>query len=68
MFTGVIPEKFMSKYIYKYEYFEDENRIFGQTICPKRLISPELEGFRGLNFDRFILGSYMFYWYLKFGQ
>ena len=39
----------------------------------KRLISPEREGFRGSNFDRFILGLYMFYWqckltYLKFGQ
>ena len=28
----------------------------------KRLISPEREGFRGSNFDRFILGLYMFYW------
>ena len=33
------------------EYFEDENQIFGQT----RLISAE-RGFRGSNFDRFILG------------
>ena len=28
----------------------------------KRLISAEREGFRGSNFDRFILGLYMFYW------
>ena len=28
----------------------------------KWLLSPEREGFRGSNFDRFILGLYMFYW------
>ena len=56
----------------KYEYIEDENNIFGQTIwllhsffqnkSTKRLVSPEREGFRGSNFDRCIKGLYMFYY------
>ena len=54
-----------------YEYFEDEKRIFGQTIWllhsflrnlnTKRLISSEREDLRGSNFVRFILDIYMFY-------
>ena len=54
----------------KYEYFKDENHIFGQTIWllhgflqnynTKRLISPEREGFRDSNFVRFILGIYIY--------
>ena len=49
----------------KHEYCEDENRIFlAKHGCftasldisnTKRLISPEREGFRGSNFDRFTL-------------
>ena len=54
----------------KYECFDDEKRIFGQTIWllhsflrnlnTKRLISPERNGFRGSNFVRFILGIYIY--------
>ena len=56
----------------KYEYFENKHCIFWSKhglftasldiFNTKRLISPEREGFRGSNFDRFILGLYMFYW------
>ena len=56
----------------KYEYFENKHCIFWSKhgfftasfdiLNTKRLISPEREGFRGSNFDRFILGLYMFYW------
>ena len=35
------------------------------SMNTKRLISPEREDFRGSNFDRFILGLYMFSWPCK---
>ena len=66
----------------KYEYFDKHCIFWSKRGCftasfdilnTKWLISPEQEGFRGSNFDSFILGLYMFYWqckliYLKFGQ
>ena len=67
----------------KNEYFENKHCIFWSKhgfftasfdiLNIKRLISREQEGFRDSNFDRFILGLYMFYWqckltYLKFGE
>ena len=32
VYTGVFLENFMLKVHSKYEYFEDENRTFGQSI------------------------------------
>ena len=71
-YIGESPENFMSKYTLcqnihrKYEYFENKHCIFWSKhgcftasldiLNTKRLISPEREGFRGSNFDRFILG------------
>ena len=59
----------MFKYRQEVSVFDDEKRIFGQTIWllhsflrnlnTKRLISPEREGFRDSNFVRFILGIYI---------
>ena len=57
----------------RYEYFENKHCIFWSNMASvvtasfdilntKRRISPEREGFRGSNFDRFILVLYMFYW------
>ena len=55
----------------KYEYFENKHCILWSKhgcfiasldiLNTKRLISAE-RGFTGSNFDRFILGLYMFYW------
>ena len=52
----------------KYVYFENKHCIFWSKhgcltasldiLNTKRLITPEREGFRGSNFDRFILGLY----------
>ena len=65
--TGVNKRQNINK---KHKYFENEKRIFGQTIWllhrflrnqnTKRLISPEREGLRDSNFHRFIFGMYMF--------